>query len=129
MKMMMNTARLLLVDDMPQVLQDLRTVLPLVSSAYGVSLDMVGEARNGQAALQQVQALQPDVILMDLEMPGMDGYTATRQIKICCPSIRVVILSVHGGANERQKASQAGADAFIVKGDSLSEIIQAIQSF
>jgi DNA-binding NarL/FixJ family response regulator len=127
--MMMNCARLLLVDDMPQVLQDLRTVLPLVSNAFSVSLDMVGEARNGQAALQQVQALQPDVVLMDLEMPVMDGYTATRQIKACCPTIRVVILSVHGGENERQKASQAGADAFIVKGDPLSEIIQAIQSF
>ncbi len=125
----MNSARILLVDDMPQVLHDLRTLLPLASSAYGVALEIVGEARDGQSAVQQFKELQPDVILMDLEMPVMDGYTATSQIKACLPSSRVVILSVHAGSVERSKASRAGADAFIVKGEPVSEIIRAIRSF
>ena len=60
--------------------------------------------------------LSPEVVVMDLEMPGMDGYEATRRIKARHPAPRVVILSVHAGPEKRERARMAGADGFVVKG-------------
>jgi two-component system, NarL family, response regulator LiaR len=70
--------------------------------------------------------LQPEVVIMDLEMPGMDGYEATRQIKSEIPSIRVVILSVHARAEEIARARAAGADQFVTKGASYEFLLNAI---
>jgi DNA-binding NarL/FixJ family response regulator len=63
---------------------------------------------------------------MDLEMPVLDGYEATRQIKASSPSCRVVALTVHGYEGARQKASQSGVDVFLVKGVSVETLVQAI---
>lgn len=122
----MNTIRLLIADDNPQVRQDLRTVLPLAGEAAGMSIDILGEAGNGRQALQQVSSLRPDVVIMDLEMPVMDGYAATKVIKANCPATRVLVLTVHDELIDRSKARQAGADGFIVKGAPVAEIIQQI---
>jgi DNA-binding NarL/FixJ family response regulator len=111
---------------MPQVRQDLRTVLPLAGLACGTALEVVGEAANGQEAIQQVEALHPDAVLMDLGMPVMDGWTASRQIKAAHPSIQVIALTVHGDAETREKARQAGVDGFILKGEPVDEILRAI---
>ena len=113
--------RVLIVDDNPQVRQELRTLLPLAGE-----IEIVGEAANGQEAIRLVQALQPEVVLMDLEMPILDGYEATRQIKAGSPSCRVVALTVHGYEAARQKASQSGVDVFLVKGVSVETLVQAI---
>ena len=113
--------RLLIVDDSPQVRQELRTLLPLAGD-----IEIVGEAANGLEAIRQAEVLQPEVILMDLEMPVLDGYEATRQIKTRCPSCRVIALTVHGYEAARQKASQAGVDVFIVKGTPLERLVEAI---
>jgi len=118
----MTTTRLLLVDDVPQVRQELRTLLTLVGD-----IEIVGEAADGRAALQQCEVLRPEAVLMDLEMPEMDGYEATRQIKALQPAPRVVALTVHGYDSARQKALQAGADAFVVKGSPLETLLQAIK--
>jgi DNA-binding NarL/FixJ family response regulator len=117
----MNTVRVLIVDDVAQVRQSLRTVLSLTAD-----IEVVGEAVDGREAVQQVEALHPDVVLMDLEMPEMDGYTATLQIKARWPCCQVVALSVHSYGEARQKARQSGVDEFIEKGASLKEILQAI---
>jgi two-component system response regulator DesR len=122
----MTSIRVLIVDDMAQVRRDLRTVLPLAGQAAGRQLEIVGEAGNGQEAIGQVSTLQPDVVLMDLEMPVMDGYEATRQIKQRWPSCRVVALTVHGYEAAQQQALQAGVDAFIVKGAPVETLVQAI---
>ncbi len=114
--------RILIVDDMPQVRQDLRLLLELSGE-----LAVVGEAASGEEAIAQVKALRPQVILMDLSMPGMDGYEATRQIKINFPECRVIALSVHSYPQARQKASLAGVDGFIEKGTTLHEILETIQ--
>jgi two-component system nitrate/nitrite response regulator NarL len=111
----------LIVDDSPQVRQELRTLLPLVGD-----IEVVGEAADGQEAIRLAQALQPEVVLMDLEMPVLDGYEATRQIKASSPSCRVVALTVHGYEAARQKASQSGVDVFLVKGGSVETLVQAI---
>jgi DNA-binding NarL/FixJ family response regulator len=113
--------RVLIVADSPQVRQELRTLLPLADD-----IEIVGEAADRQQAIHQAQALQPQVVLIDLEMPALDGYEATRQIKACYPDCRVVALTVHGYEAARQKAMQAGVDVFLVKGTSVETLIQAI---
>jgi len=118
--------RVLIVDDMAQVRHDLRTVLPLVGQAAGLQIEVVGEAGNGQEAVQQAASLQPDVVLMDLEMPVMGGYEATRQIKACSPDCRVIALTIHSDETVRQQASQAGVDDFIVKGAPMDSLIHAM---
>ena len=117
----MTRRRVLIADDNPQVRQELCTLLPLAGN-----IEIVGEAADGREALRLVQALRPEVVLMDLEMPVLDGYEATRQIKAGRPSCRVVALTVHGYEAARQKASQSGVDVFLVKGVSVETLVQAI---
>ena len=117
----MANKRILIVDDVPQVREDLRTVLTLACEA-----EIVGEAADGLEAMRQVDALLPEIILMDLEMPHMDGYQATQQIKAHHPTCRVVALTIHGYPEARQQAEQAGVDAFIVKGEPVENLIRAI---
>ena len=124
----MTGLRLLIVDDMPQVRIGLRTILPLAGNALAMPVEIVGEAGNGQEAIQQVEALHPDMVLMDLEMPGMDGYTATQRIKMLYPHILVLALTVHSDDTSRMKAVEAGVDLFIEKGLPVTEIIREIQA-
>ena len=122
----MTSIRVLIVDDMAQVRRDLCTVLPLAGQAAGMEIEVVGEAGNGQEAIQQAAALRPDVVLMDLEMPVMDGCEATRQIKASSPDCRVIALTIHGDETARQRAIQAGVDDFIVKGAPMDSLIHAM---
>ncbi len=119
----MNTTRILIVDDVAEVRRELRTLLPLLDA-----IDIVGEAENGQSAIELAATLQPDVILMDVEMPVMDGLTATAIIKQQCPQCRVVILSIHNDEATRARARLAGADDFVDKGAPLAALLQAIQT-
>lgn len=116
------TTRILIVDDIASVRSDLCTLLELVDD-----LQVVGQASNGQEAIEKTSRLQPDVILMDLEMPLMNGYQSARLIKENLPACRVVALSIHNDLEARQQANQAGIDAFIVKGERLGKLIQAIR--
>ncbi len=113
--------RMLIVDDMPQVRQDLRLLLELTGK-----VQVIDEAADGVQAIAQVEQLRPEVVLMDLEMPGIDGYTATREIKRQFPACRIIALTVHGDPDTRQKASDAGADEFVVKGAPANIILQAL---
>jgi DNA-binding NarL/FixJ family response regulator len=118
--------RILIVDDKERVRQDLRTALGLMEE-----LEVVGEAADGLEALHQAEKLSPDVVLIDLEMPRMDGFEATRQIKDRCLARGVVALTVYGDDSTRSRADRAGADAFVEKGTSLqtlSEIIRQVWS-
>jgi DNA-binding NarL/FixJ family response regulator len=117
----MTAIRILIVDDVPQVRQDLCTLLPLV-----VDIEIVGEAANGREAVRLAETLQPEVILMDLEMPVLDGYEAARQIKTRCPTCRVIALTIHDYEAVWQRASQAGVDDFVVKGAPLERLVEAI---
>jgi len=122
----MHTISVIIADDMPHVRQDLRTVLQLAGQAAGTPVEILGEAENGRQAVEKVISLQPDVILMDLEMPVLDGYRATKEIKAAFPSTRVIVLTVHDNPTDRTKALQAGADDFLVKGVPVAEIIHKI---
>ena len=121
----MKTTRVLIVDDVPQVRRELCTLLPLLDA-----IDIAGEAENGLSAVELAAALQPDVVLMDVEMPMMDGLAATRLIKQQCPQCppRVVILSIHDDEAVRANARSAGADDFVDKGAPLMTLLQAIQA-
>ena len=122
----MNDIRILIVDDLLRVRQGLVTVLGLAAMKTGLAIKIIGEAQNGIEAIQQAQLLRPDVILMDLEMPAMDGYEATRCLKTIDPACRVIVLTVHDNEAARQKASRVGADAFLVKGAPVECILQTI---
>ena len=113
--------RVIIVDDTPQVRQDLRTLLKLSDD-----IEIVGEATNGLEAVDQVASLQPDVVLLDLEMPVLDGYQTANQIKALYPSCRIIALTVHGHDAALQKALRAGVDSFLVKGTPIETLLQAI---
>lgn len=119
----MTVTRVLIVDDVEQVRRDLRTALTLTGN-----IEIIGEAENGLEAVRLTEFLKPDVILMDLEMPVMDGYETTRKIKSLYPSCRVVTLTVHDYESARVRAQEAGVDAFLVKGAPVESIVQTISS-
>ncbi|MBI5962290.1 MAG: response regulator transcription factor [Chloroflexi bacterium] len=116
----MTAVRVLLVDDMREARRDLRTALTISGN-----IEIVGEAANGLEAVRLTESLLPDVVLMDLEMPVMDGYEATLRIKsrFRC---KVIALTVHDYESARMKAQQSGVDAFLVKGAPVKTIVQTI---
>ncbi len=113
--------RIIIVDDVAAVRRDLRTLLTLAGN-----LKVVGEAANGDEAVRLADALRPDVVLMDLDMPVLNGLDATVRIKAHDPECRVVVLTIHAGEAERRQASEAGADCFVVKGAPLASLMEAI---
>jgi DNA-binding NarL/FixJ family response regulator len=113
--------RVLLVDDVAEVRQSLRTVLTLAAE-----VEVVGEAADGQEAVALAQALRPEVVVMDLAMPVMDGYEAARRIQAACPACRVVALTIHAGEPERRRALEAGMAGVVVKGAPLEALLRAI---
>lgn len=112
----------LLVDDVTAVRKGLSTILQLMDD-----LRIVGEAQNGLEAIRLAKQLKPDVILMDLAMPELDGFEATRRIKADHPEIGVIAFSIHDDINTREKACAAGADAFIEKEAETQLLISAIR--
>jgi len=119
--------RLLIVDDVARVRQDLHTMLSLAANVDKEhSIEIVGEAADGSEAVRLAEFLKPEVILMDLEMPVLDGYEAARQIKTRYPACRVIALTIHDYKAARQRAGQAGIDDFVVKGAALETLMQAI---
>jgi DNA-binding NarL/FixJ family response regulator len=112
---------ILIVDDLEHVRQGLRTILELAGG-----IEVAGEASNGLEAIQQASMLRPDVVLMDLAMPGMDGLEATRRIKAEHPGVGVVIITIHDGEETRERAAEAGVDAFLAKGAETEILIRTI---
>jgi NarL family two-component system response regulator LiaR len=113
--------RVIVADDIPQVRQDLHLLLQLTGE-----VEVIGEAASGQEAIQQAEALHPDVMVIDLKMPEMDGCQVTRTIKALGLADRVVILSIHADPEDIERALKVGADAYIQKGADLSILVRAI---
>lgn len=118
---MADPVRLLIVDDHAVVRQGLRMLL---TQRYGI--EVVGEAGDGETAVALASQLRPDVILMDLVMPGMDGRAAIELIRVNDPRARVVVLTSLGSESHMAAAVQAGAAGFLSKDSSPDELIGAI---
>lgn len=114
--------RVLLVDDEAIVRQGLRMRL-----AREPDIRIVGEAMTGAEAFAQVQQLQPDVVLMDLSLPDMDGIAAVRMLRTARTASAVVILSLQDDVVVRARVQAAGAEAFISKYDGAKAMLSAIR--
>ena len=119
----MEPTRILIADDHAQFRQGLGALL-----LSAPDLEVVGEAENGKETVSLAAELQPDVILMDLNMPGMDGIEATRQIVNTSPHISVLVISMHEDDDSVFAALQAGARGYLLKGASKAEILRAIRA-
>jgi CheY-like chemotaxis protein len=113
----------LVVDDA----EDLRTLLRLRMESYP-GLAVVGEAADGLAAVELAAELQPDLVLLDLAMPRMDGLEALPLIRAAVPGVRVIVLSGFNQSTLAQKALEAGADHYVVKGGSMSRLLELVDS-
>ena len=114
--------RVLLVDDQAVVRRALRGRFHLEPD-----LEVVGEASTGTEALALAQTLTPDVVLMDIEMPEMDGIAATTALRRAVPQSTVVILSIYDDAQTRGRAQAAGAVAFVEKRGATDALLAAIR--
>lgn len=90
-------------------------------------LTVIGEASDGRAALALIPELRPDVVLMDVAMPGMDGLTATAALREVAPASAVVILSLYDNVAMRAQARVAGAASFVAKHDGAVSLLAAIR--
>lgn len=117
------THRVLVVDDA----EDLRALLRARMESYD-GLTVVGEAADGVAAVELASELQPDLVLLDLAMPRMDGLEALPLIRAAVPGVRVIVLSGFNQSTLAQKALEAGADHYVVKGGSMSRLLELVDS-
>ncbi len=114
--------KLLLVDDDPNVLWGLRMRLALESD-----IEIVGEAVDGATAVSKAAVLHPDVVVMDVQMPVMDGLMATSALHVTDPDAAVIILSIHDDAATRAAATKSGARGFVGKHQSVDSLVAAIR--
>lgn len=114
--------RVLIVDDIAETRENIRKLLQFESD-----VDVTGAARSGKEGIQLAQELDPDVILMDINMPDIDGITATEVIRQKSPHIQVLILSVQSDGNYMRKAMLAGARDFLTKPPMGDELISAVR--
>ena len=113
--------RVLLADD-HQILRD-----GIRRGLEGAGVDVVGEASNGEEAVALASATTPDIVLMDLSMPVLDGVQATQRIRSAQPDTRIVVLTMHDDPDRTRAALQAGASAYLTKGTSFAEVLDTLQ--
>jgi len=114
--------RVLLVDDHPLVRRAMRALLERSGR-----VEVVGEAENGAEAVDQAASLKPDVVVMDVRMPQMDGLQATKAMLAREPETRVVLLSMYSAADLDESVFEAGALAFVPKQVASAELLPAVQ--
>lgn len=120
--------RLLIVDDRAPAREGLRALISVIGEpcqdADCPAIVVVGEACDGTQAIKMVEQQHPDVVLMDVRMPGLSGLEATRLMRSSWPEIPIILMSFYGV--HRMEAMSAGADSFLLKGCSPEELLKAI---
>lgn len=119
----MNKTRLLIADDHAMVREGFHMLLSAQDD-----MEVVGEAGDGHSALDMVRDLKPDVVLMDLSMPGLGGLDATRHIKDLFPYIQVLAITGSDSEDVFFKALKAGASGYVLKGGTGSELVDAVRT-
>ncbi len=114
--------KLLLVDDHPIVLEGLNSALKKFDD-----LEIVGEARTGEEALSKTEALSPNLILMDISLPGMTGIEAAKEIGKMASKAKILVLSFHEGSEYVDQAIKAGVSGYLLKDTSQEELVKAIR--
>lgn len=115
--------RVLVVDDHPVLRDGVAAILE-----NQTDMTMVGEARDGHEAVERFRTLRPDVTLMDLQMPGMNGVDAITSIRAEYPSARIIVLTTYAGDVQAVRALKAGATGYLLKSSLRSELIDAIHN-
>ncbi len=118
----MQPLRLLLVDDHALFREGLTSLL-----SYQDDFTVIGEAEDAESALEQARAFKPDIVLMDVELPGEDGVTATQRLKLEMPDVTVVILTVHDDSLTLFDAIKAGAQGYLVKNVRSRELLEQLR--
>lgn len=114
--------RIMVVDDHPLVRAGICAIIGLQSD-----MTIIGEFDDAGAAIPQVEVLNPDVVLMDLRLPGMSGLQAIRLLNTKSPSIRVIVLTTYEGDEDIHQALEAGAASYIIKGMNHDRLLQGIR--
>lgn len=117
----MTRARVLLADDHTLILEGLRKILE-------DDFDLIGLAEDGRALIDLATREEPDVIVLDISMPKLNGLDAARQLKKLLPRTKLIFLTMHGDATYANEAFRAGASGYLLKRSAASELIQAIQA-
>jgi CheY-like chemotaxis protein len=117
------TVRILIADDHPTILEMVKKIL---NARPG--FEVVGEARDGQHAVNLAEALKPDVVVVNVTMPKMSGFEAARRIRACAPDTAIVILSSHKDRQFIDEARKAGANGYVEKSAADGQLIRAIES-
>jgi DNA-binding NarL/FixJ family response regulator len=121
--MMVDAIRLLITDDHPVVRDGLKSML-----AAQPDFIVIGEAANGEEAILQAVSLKPDVILIDLRMPVMDGVTAIGRLKVSAPEVHILVLTTYDTDADILRAIEAGANGYILKDAPREELFRAVRS-
>ena len=117
----MKKTTIFIADDLPVIRNGIKSVLP------PGEFDIVGEADNGAAALKGIAALKPDIAILDITMPGLDGISATKRISEDFPDTRVIILSMHADISRPIEAFRAGALGYVLKDSDPRELLSAVE--
>jgi len=117
------TIRVLLADDHRLMREGLRALLTTTTD-----IEVIGEVRTGREAESRVLQLDPDVVLMDIAMPDLNGIEAARLIHLKCPAVRIVMLSMHATAEYVYRAFEVGASGYLLKEAASEEVITAVRT-
>ena len=115
--------KILLIDDHQIILDGMEAILSELPN-----IEVIGKASNGQDGLRYIKALRPDIVLLDLDMPIMNGMVLAKEVKSSMPEVKIIILSLHHEPSIIQKLIKDGVDGYLLKNSDKNEVIKAVKT-